>query len=255
MADKQIKNREIATDTVAKSAETHGAAVATGLRDRLSPHLEEGEVMPDFEFALRLVSRYMRGTFNALNLAGEAHEAELADDAQPKKDLEDARDELRKIMIDARAGVLQTFGEIGLKKLGLEGQTPRDAEGLLRLGGRVAANLTKEEIVLPEPRSNFISVDRGALATAINDVTGPVQAALDVVRREQREAETTLNAKWETLEKNDDTFGRCARWFESTYRLIGSDVIASRVRPSGRRPGQLAVEPEAPEEPQDPPTE
>ena len=44
------------------------------------------------------------------------------------------------------------------------------------------------------------------------------------------------------MAKNDATFTTCAGFGTASCQLVGLPEIAAKVRPSGRRPGQMATE-------------
>jgi hypothetical protein len=105
---------------------------------------------------------------------------------------------------------------------------------------------------------------REELADELEEVVTDLGQALDDIAREAREAETTLNAKHAAIEASDRMFTRGASWLSATYAGADFTDLASRVRPSGRRPGRVsgddegetpAETPESPEPPESPEAE
>jgi hypothetical protein len=249
MADKQVRARVKSTEAVEKAVETHGTSVGKALDEGFSPFLKKGEKMPDFELALDLVSRSMTGATDTLNNASDAHEKELKDDVKPKSDRDDKVAKLRVDMTDLRAMVERFLGQVALKTLGLEGQTPMDPGQLRKLAERTAAALRNKKVELPKPRLAGLTIDRAALATQIEKSATALGESMKTVLREDREAEATLAAKWDAMSKNDLAFSRGVKWIVATFELAGATELASRVRPSSRRAGVLAEVEESEPEP------
>ena len=57
---------------------------------------------------------------------------------------------------------------------------------------------------------------------------------------EEKEANTTLNAKNKAIEAFDTTFSYAADMISTMLRAAGEKELAKKVRPSGRRTGQTA---------------
>ena len=73
-----------------------------------------------------------------------------------------------------------------------------------------------------------------------------LEAALGDVAREVREAQVASDARNRALAANDDSFARVAGATAALLRTMGDDALAARVRPSTRKPGQVATEEDPP---------
>ena len=98
------------------------------------------------------------------------------------------------------------------------------------------------------PRADFrFSLDRNGFATDLEMALPPLESALESVANEAREAEVTLMQKRDAMMNNDRAFSRGASTLTVLFALAGLDDAASKVRPSGRKPGRT-VEAEEPDE-------
>lgn len=247
-ASKQVTDREKSTRAVAAAASTHAAALAVGIKEQLAPLLQKGESMPDVELFVRLVGRRVEAVMAELMAADKAHEAELADDSGPRDSRDEAAASVRATLVDLRAAIESAHGSEGLRLLGLDGAVPEDPSVLATVADNVEKKLGNASVKLPAARRKGIKVDRDEFARELHAELPALHRALKDVAREEREAEATQAAKWTALAKNDRVFGRGATWLSATAALAGQDEIATRVRPSGRRPGQTATPDENPSE-------
>lgn len=239
MSEKQITSREKATDSVIKSVVTHSENTGQAWIERYSPYLEEGETMPDMALAMRLVTREMGAKKTIMANASTAHEAELADDAKPRQERDQWQGNLIKKVVSSRDSIESVLGRLALRSLGVSGRTPSEPVALIKTAKKLVDGLEDEEVKLPEPRVEGVTIDRVKLAEGLRKAIDPLQKALDAVGLEERQAEATQTKKWEAITENDETFGNGARWLEQTYNLVGKTDIARRVRSSKRRPGRL----------------
>ncbi len=90
---------------------------------------------------------------------------------------------------------------------------------------------------------------QGRSSAWLDDLNGPIavlETALGDVAREVREAQVASDKRNRALAANDDSFSRIAGATAALLRVVSEDALAARVRPSSRRPGQVANEEEAP---------
>jgi hypothetical protein len=242
MHSKQVTDREKSARAVAAAAETHATHIAAGFDRELSPYVRPGEALPDTGLLVRLIGRKIAADNAALVAADRAHEQELADDAGPREDRDEAAARVRSVLVDLRAAIESTYGARGLMLLGLGDAVPIDPSVLATAGSSVQKALNDPEIKLPSPRRAGMLIDRAAFALDLAAELPALQEALAKVATEEREKEATQRAKNEAMAKNDATFASGASYLAMSCQMAGLAEIAAKVRPSGRRPGRVEVE-------------
>lgn len=253
MPSKLVVDRTKSSRWVSAASDTHAADVAKGVGRELAPYLGRGEGMPDLELLCRLIGRMVAARSKALADADAAHERELADDAAPREARDEAAAAVRGVLVDLRAAIEAAHGAPGLTLLSLGGPVLADATALAAQGREVLAALSDATRKLPKPRRAGLRVERSAFVDDLREELGKLEAALGAVAREAREAESTLRVKGAAMEDNDRAFSRGASFLAATFALAGLDDLAARVRPSARRPGEVAEPIPAPH-PADPAT-
>jgi hypothetical protein len=232
MASKLVTDREKATRVIVAAADTHAVEIAAGVEEVLRPYLREGETMPDVALLATLVGRWQTGTNQELLVADEAHEIELGDDLEPRQARDMAGEAVRQVLIDVRSTVETSYGEVGLRRLRLDGAIPTDPSVVATTARRVAAILEDPAIEMPPPRRRSLGVDRAAVAADIREALPVLDQALAAVARETREAERTLAGKRKALERSDRATVRGGGWLAATCALAGRDDLAAKVRPT-----------------------
>jgi hypothetical protein len=244
---KQVIDRMRDATAVVAAAETHAVAVGEALSAKLGGSVRDGEVAPDYALVVRVLGRVLDGVRGALGDADVSHQGELADDDGPR----DRRDRLV-LALHKRVTVIRetldgVFGADEIDRYGIRGETPRDGAALIAFVETMANRLA--EAPLPAPRVP-VTIDRNKLAVELLGLIPDVEAALETVARERREAEATLVTRNTAMDTFDATFSRTASALSALFRLAGKDELAARVRPSTRKPGRLdqPAEPAATEE-------
>ncbi|UQA58114.1 hypothetical protein [Polyangium aurulentum] len=238
MASKLVTDRQKSARAVVAAADTHAPEAQARVSKLLQTYLEPGETMPDLALASRLVGRLIAARSEALVSADVEHERELADDDPPRKARDTATETVRRVLVDLRAALETACGMSALPRLHLSEPVPSDPSVLATYGRTVLDALRDEDIKLPAQRTRGLMIDRKAFAEELATELPTLEKALAHVAREAREAEATLRAKRDAMEANDRAFSRGAAWLSATFALAGLDEHASRVRPSGRRPGE-----------------
>jgi hypothetical protein len=137
------------------------------------------------------------------------------------------------------------FGAAYIASLGYEGDTPEDPVMLLRLGERVLERI--DEAKRPEPRFEGMTFEPELWKNKLTPPTTALKAALEKTATEEREAEQTLQAKHQAMQKYDAIFSKAAGLISALLRIAGEETLADKVRPTKSRPGRIAdPEDEAP---------
>lgn len=238
MASKVVVDRQRAARTVASTAYTYSADAATRVKETLSRYAKPGEQVPDIQLLVRLVGRMITSENEVLLRADAAHETELADDTEPRKQRDETAEKVRRILNDLRAAIETTYGGSGLPRLHLSDPIPNDPQALAMLARTVLGDLRDESIKLPAPRRRGLSLDREAFAEELAADLPSLDKALAAVAREAREAEATARTRRLAMDTNDRVFQRGAAFLSATFTLAGLDELADKVKPSPAHPGQ-----------------
>lgn len=241
-SSKMVRNRQRAAAIVVQAAETHADQVGAQLDQRLAPVPPENGAGSAAAMVRRL-GQTLLASIERLVAADRAHEAEKADDAGVRRELEEAIEELYREAVDFRAGFEAAVGAPAVTATGLVGTTPLEPIALVRFA-EVLHDRLPELAAMPATRRGvtFDALSFGAPLSAALERVGRAQEA---VRREQRELEATLVAKNRVMAEHDACFLHIARTLESLFRLAGFHELADRVRPSVRRPGLTENDAEA----------
>lgn len=239
---KQVTDRQGSTETVASAAETHAARAGEAFAASFADCLEGKEKMPDVPLLLTLVARKMRRLNAALVSASDAHDAELADDAAPREARDEAAARLTAEVVDIRGVVESAYGPAMLRSLGLDGKTEVEPKAILAKSRKLASALSDPKRKWPKPRRKGLKVDPSEWAGDLETYNAKLEQALKDVMRETREAQAALDTKDRAMDANDDAFQRIARFVSALFFLVGDDTLATKVRPSARRPGTLLQE-------------
>jgi hypothetical protein len=250
MPSKQVTDRQKSAQAVVAAVETHRDAASSAIANTLTPHLRNGEALPDVALFLSLVGRVLTAKTQSLVSADDAHQAELTDDDAPRAARDDASDELRQECIDLREILTGMYGNTIATQI-LPGPVPRDPVVVARYAQSVHDNLAKA--TFPAPRIPGASIDMTALLSRLAASRQKLEDSITAVAREMREAQTTQTAKDHAMDSFDDSFSTGAEVVSSLLRLGGMPEHAARVRPSTRSPGRTAAEDDSPAEPPAPP--
>jgi len=240
MASKQVVDRQKSAKQVVASIHTNAAAIAQSRAAFLAPFLQPGEALPDFQLALLLEGRSLEAAIEALVRADVAHQAELSDDEPPRLARDAAGGRVYTTVVDVREAVAGLYSPAAVREAGFVGNTPREdnPEMLARFAEEVIAGIPK--LAGHKPRIQGAVLDlQGTLAKLQADVT-ELNTQLKHVAREAREAQATKLARDRALDAYDARFTQVATLLATELRAAGMPELAERVRPSVRRPGEIA---------------
>jgi len=237
MPSKLVTDRQKSADAVCMAAEVNADRVQSAVATLLSPHLDEskGEALPDVATLMRLLSRALRASKEGMIAADEAHEAELGDDEPARKARDGAFEQSYAELTSLREILTGLYGGAVTAQI-MPGETPRDPVVLARFSRTVEKNLG--EIALPASRVKGANVDAAAVKSTLSGLREALEAKIEAVAREVREAQTTQAAKNGAMEGYDALFGGVAGLLSHLLLVAGERELAAKVKPSGRKPGQ-----------------
>ncbi len=234
MADvsKLVSERIAITRTLTSSISVHGAEVAPAIDDALF----SGSPPPGFTalVLLQALGAAAQRAVDDLSATNQAHAAELADDGEPRAARDGARDELRAGLIGIRSTLSGVYGATLLAAYGLAGETPSEAEHLIEAAS-TTEGLLRNRPLTEAPKQEGVSVDPKALADSLKARVEALRAALGDVRREEREAQVTLQRRNAATATWNKVYQGVADTLTGLFELAGEGELADRVRPTARR--------------------
>lgn len=176
--------------------------------------------------------------------ADAANARELADDGGLLARRDALAAEVAGVIGRLRDVVRAYFSEDTLRLLAVPSVLPTDPVVLHRTGLAVLEQLRTFEAPQPQlPSMKFVHAEWRALLT--QPVTD-LGAAIEAVAVDRRENQLTLVEKNRAIEAYDAAFRATTHFLMGLFVAAGHDELASRVKPSSRRPGRTDEEERAP---------
>lgn len=234
MADvsKLVSDRIAITRTLTSAVSVHGNETAAAIERALFPHGSP----PGFQMCvfLQALGALAQRSVDELSAANQAHATELADDAEPRASRDSAKDELRARMIGIRSTLSGVYGAAILSAYGLSGETPSEAEHLIE-AACTTERLLRNRPLTEAPKQEGVSVDPKTLADSLKARVDALRTALGDVRREEREAQVTLQRRNTATAAWNGVYQGVADTLTGLFELAGKGELADRVRPTARR--------------------
>lgn len=240
MSTKAVTDRQKSAEAVVATGEINAQAIEDAFTKRYREFLRKGETMPDMAMAVHLSLRRLQASTTRLVAADEAHEAELRDDAEPRKQRDAAAQALRTRLVEVRGGFEGIYGSATVRDAGFSGETPYDPVILSRLAQACIKAIPA--LKLPRPRIDVSPPDLKKLAGELKALDDELNKHLKAVKREEGEAAVTLLAKNRATDEQDTDFVAAATVLEGLLIVAGKPELADRVRPPKRQAGAGAKE-------------
>lgn len=234
---KAVSDLVAITRTVTWAIEVHGADVATALEGVLFPNGAPPNC--DVRVFLSALRASLQRAADDAAAKDQAHAIELADDAAPRQAREESRTALREGMIGIRSTLEGVYGASILSAYGLAGETPSDTDTLVHAASAVE-DLLRNRPLVEKPLRIGIMVDTKAIADDLQGRIAALRAALGDVRREEREAQLTREARNAAQLAWNRSYQGVADVATGLFELAGQSALADRVRPTARRRAGLA---------------
>ena len=236
---KVVSDRVAITRTLTWAIEVHGAEVAQTLEAALFPGGAPANC--DVRVFLAALRGHAQRAADEIASKDQAHAMEMADDAAPRQAREAARTALREGIIGIRGSLEGVYGSAILSAYGLTGETPTEADELVHTAS-TAEELLRTRALTEKPLRVGISVDTKAIADDLKERIDHLRAALGDVRREEREAQVTREARNAALIAWNTSYQGVADTVTGLFELSGQSALADRVRPTARRRAGLTEE-------------
>lgn len=237
--------------SVVQHIETNAEKLATRLGERLAPHLERGERMPDLALTMRLLGRYLARHAEALGEADDANEAEKRDDPALAQSLDQSSAELYAATTRTREILAGVFTASALARFGFVGDTPQPTDTLLRFVAQVTGALRE---LKPTTSEEGVTVDVKRLVRRLDALREKTAALSADMLRERRELQVTQAARRSAIDAGVSAFSAVAGAFSALLLLAGEEELAARTRPSRARPGVTDEEDAEPTPPEPAPS-
>ncbi len=245
---KAAANRMAITRTLTSAIEVHGSEMISALEVTLFP-----DGVPencDIRVFLAALIAQAQRSIDDVVAKDRAHAVELADDAAPRYERDSAKQALRESIMGIRSTLEGIFGSSILPTYGLSGGMPDDADLLLNMAS-TATGLLRHRAVTEKPLRVGISVDMKAIANELQTHIDALNKALGDVRREEREAQVTREARNLSLAAWSSSYQGVADVLTGLLELAGKPSLAERVRPTARRRAGME-DPAQPTDPENP---
>jgi uncharacterized membrane protein YgcG len=165
--------------------------------------------------------------------ADEAHIHELGDDDEPRVRRDAGAEELYQSLSDLREIAIGLHGAAILAPLRIDVMPAKDPAVIMGVARETATALRR--ITLPPSRVPNAKLDTEGWARRLDKERAVVEQAVTDVAREQREAETTLVAKNNSIAQHDVAQRALAGILSGLLDFIGESELADRVRPTERK--------------------
>jgi hypothetical protein len=174
--------------------------------------------------------------------ADKAHALELSDDQAPRQRRDDVTLGVRDKLLSLRELLSGAYGAAVAASYHLSEALPENSQGLLVRGRSVAERLATVPFTAA-PRHASLKLRAADLAGELGELVDDLEAALASVRKEEREAQLTLERRNRASETWQEIYLSVTHMAYGTYILAGRRDLAERIEPTQRRRAGIEEEP------------
>lgn len=239
MPTRQVTENVRSAQLVVSSLRTNRDAVARALAARFGRSAGEAAFAAAVTLMLDGIADTLDAAITLLVAKDDALQRELGDDKTLIEERDEALAGLYELLSGLRETVSAAIGAEGAARIGFTaGKTPREAFELARLGAQVAGNLAGMSPVATKVRG--YTFEPAAYLSDVTTGTGRLSAAATALVEDLR-ANQAVRAERDTAAvEYAGSFSDGAGVASALMRAAGMDATADRLRPNGRRPGNVA---------------
>lgn len=232
---KAVIQRQKSSNTVVATREQLGVVgeALTGL----FPKAPAGPLIAALVLLLGVFYDWLIRATDEMVKADIANVEELGDNREILDRRDQATAEVRAVLVELRAVLTTFFGPQVLAPFGyFTGETPTDPVLVQRLGASALKQLRTFNPP-PAPRKSM-QFDNAEWIELLEKPVETLDARLAEVAADLRQDQLTQQAKNRAVENYDRAFKATTTLLVGVFTAVGRDDLASRVKPSARRPGR-----------------
>ena len=245
----------LTADTMAAAMKLSGANSVRHVREEIAAALGErlalssrGKVDP--KALLDALLAALQASSGELAASDQAHALELSDDEGPRQLRDGLTLTVRDKLLSLRDLLSGAYGAAVAAAYHLSEALPESSQALLARGRSVAERLATVPFSTA-PRHASLKLRAADLAGELVELVDALEAAVGSVRREEREAQLTLERRNRASEVWQEVYLGVTHMAYGAYILAGRRDLAERIEPTSRKRAGIGEEP-APAPPADP---
>lgn len=226
MASKMVADRLKLRKIVVGAVTANAPKVTATLAERLTPLLQEGEVLPDLQLFQELLMRFVQEQGEELVAKDDANLLELLD-INPRDRRDELAAEVYSEVVSLRESAVGLYGLEGARKLlGFSGSTADDRELLLRQANQAMARLRSTDVPTPETRAEGLDTDLRQWPDRVEPKVRALEQVLQEIETERWFGFNTVSDKSGALTVFDFTLGNVTRVMRGLFLLSGLNRAA-----------------------------
>lgn len=221
MASKMVADRLKLRKIVVGAVTANAPKVTATLAERLTPLLQEGEVLPDLQLFQELLMRLVQQEGQELVAKDDANLLELLD-INPRDRRDQLAADVYAELVSLRESAVGLYGLEGARKLlGFSGSTAEDPEMLLRQANQAMARLRSADVPTPESRGEGLDIDLRQWPDRVEARVRALEQVLQEIEIERWFGFNTVSDKSGALTRFDFTLGNVTRIMRGFFSLSG----------------------------------
>jgi len=233
---KQVANHIATARTVLSSVEHHGPIVIGPLEQELKKYVP---VATNFSELFQGLSTYLNEVTQNMQNADIALAQERADDPQYREKRDNAVQELTRYISRAKSVIPDAL----LVQYGVNGTTPYNHDELINYSLKFMGLLKENPDAVNITEDGFsVHIDVDSMIKVITDSTNTLSNSLVNIKREEREAQASLENRNQKIAEWKNAYVGVASILSGFYQLAARVDLADRIRPTVRKTAGAAQE-------------